>query len=124
MAVVLPLLLLLFAGAADFGRAFNNYIIITNASREGARMASHFPYLPGWIRDAAKLEAANSGLTLEDGNIFIDPDPASSPALSGEPVRVSVQYTFQTLIAGLFDPSWSVLTLGASTEMVVFGVDQ
>ena len=36
-AIVLPLLVLILAGLADLGRAFYNYMVITNAAREGAR---------------------------------------------------------------------------------------
>lgn len=38
MAIVLPLLLLVIGGLVDFGRAFYLNAVITNASREGARM--------------------------------------------------------------------------------------
>jgi Flp pilus assembly protein TadG len=43
-AVVFPLLLLLAAGIADFGFLFARYEVLTNAAREGARVAS----LPGY----------------------------------------------------------------------------
>ena len=36
-AIILPLILLLFAGITEFGIAYYNKQIITNASREGAR---------------------------------------------------------------------------------------
>ena len=44
-AVVLPILLLLVAAIVDFGRAFDAYIILTNAAREGARFGSVNPEL-------------------------------------------------------------------------------
>jgi Flp pilus assembly protein TadG len=44
-AVVLPLLLLLFAGIIDFAFMLQRREVITNAAREGARLAS----LPGYI---------------------------------------------------------------------------
>ncbi|MFW6136197.1 MAG: TadE/TadG family type IV pilus assembly protein, partial [Chloroflexota bacterium] len=37
LALVLFILLLILAGIVDFGRVFNHYVVITNASREGAR---------------------------------------------------------------------------------------
>src|SRR6185436_12324640 len=43
-ALALPLLLVVIAGIVDFGFTFQRYEIITNAAREGARMAS----LPGY----------------------------------------------------------------------------
>jgi len=38
-ALVLPILLVVIAGLWDFGRAFRTYQAITNAAREGARLA-------------------------------------------------------------------------------------
>jgi Flp pilus assembly protein TadG len=43
-ALILPLLLAMLAGIADFGRMFQRLEVTTNAAREGARLAS----LPGY----------------------------------------------------------------------------
>jgi Flp pilus assembly protein TadG len=43
-AVTLPMLLLVIVGIFDFGLAFHQYAVVTNAAREGARMA----VLPGY----------------------------------------------------------------------------
>ncbi len=43
-ALVLPLLLAMLAGIADFGRMFQRLEVTTNAAREGARLAS----MPGY----------------------------------------------------------------------------
>ncbi len=74
MAFVSVFLLLLIAGIADLGRAFNNYIIITNAAREGARFAARMPCnassatpLKSAIEAAVIREAVNSGIDLSDG---------------------------------------------------------
>jgi Flp pilus assembly protein TadG len=39
LAIALPLLLVVIAGIMDFGFLFERYEVITNAAREGARMA-------------------------------------------------------------------------------------
>ena len=44
-AVVFPILILLLAAIVDFGRAFDVYIVLTNAAREGARWGSVNPEL-------------------------------------------------------------------------------
>ncbi len=44
-AVSALVLLMLLAGIADFGGAFQQHIIVTNAAREGARKASRLPCL-------------------------------------------------------------------------------
>jgi Flp pilus assembly protein TadG len=43
MALTLPLLLLVTMGAVEFGRAYQHWQVLTNAAREGARIA----VLPG-----------------------------------------------------------------------------
>jgi Flp pilus assembly protein TadG len=58
MAVVLPILLLLLAAVVDAGRAFDAYIVLTNAVREGARY--------GTIIDPAPTEAAVKNVVVED----------------------------------------------------------
>lgn len=128
LALVLILLLLLLAGAADVGRSFHSYIVITNAAREGARYASHFPHLSSGIRQAAKDEAANSGVTLQNGNIFIDPEAAAGAdpddfgvAQPGDLIRVSIEYGISTFMGGLFN--LPTITLRTRTDMVVFGAD-
>ena len=39
-AIILPILIILVFGIVEFGIAFNNYITITHAAREGARIAA------------------------------------------------------------------------------------
>ena len=81
-ALITVVLLLLFAGAIDVGRMFYHYIAVTNAAREGARMASRLPCYPdvenspNAVREAAiaaaRNEASNAfGLMLEDADIDV-----------------------------------------------------
>jgi Flp pilus assembly protein TadG len=49
-ALVLPLFLLVTAGIIDFGFVFQQYNVITNAAREGARLAA----VPNSSQDAVK----------------------------------------------------------------------
>lgn len=42
-ALVLPLMLLLFAGAADLGRLFFNFVAVENAVKEGALYGARYP---------------------------------------------------------------------------------
>lgn len=39
LAIILPILLILVIGIIEFGFIFNDYIILTGAAREGARVA-------------------------------------------------------------------------------------
>ncbi len=38
--MILPLFVLLFMGMVEFGRAFHTWLLVTNAAREGARIAA------------------------------------------------------------------------------------
>ena len=40
LAILLPVLLMLLFGTIEFGRIYGTYMIISNASREGARVAA------------------------------------------------------------------------------------
>jgi hypothetical protein len=122
LALILFILLLLVAGVIDFGRAFNSYIVITNASREGARFASRFPNEQELIREAAKQETAGSSVELDDDNIDIVPDPSGPTVASGTAVTVTVTYTVPTIIADI--AGFGYLPLRAQTAMVVFGLDE
>ena len=39
-AIILPILIILVFGIVEFGIAYNNYIALTHAAREGARLAA------------------------------------------------------------------------------------
>ena len=121
MALVLFLLILLLIGVADFGRAFHHYIVITNAAREGARYASHFPNDFSGIRAATRQEAANSGVVLNDVDISIDFPGVGGGSASGDPVRVSVTFDLATIIGDIIGTDH--LILNNSAVMVIFGFD-
>jgi Flp pilus assembly protein TadG len=78
LALVLPLLLVLTAGAMDFGNAWNVRQILANAAREGARLGSTQPMLdlnttdPQTIQQICQdvadyLARANVSTTFMDG---------------------------------------------------------
>ncbi|MFO7741333.1 MAG: TadE/TadG family type IV pilus assembly protein [Anaerolineae bacterium] len=121
LALVLFILLLILAAIVDFGRVFNHYVVITNASREGARYASRFSNHERGILDAAIAEAAQSSVQLKDENIEIDPDPGENgetAAPPGDPITVTVKYKVPTIIADI--AGFGELPLQARTQMVVF----
>jgi len=128
VAVTAMVLLLLLAAVVDFGRALHDYIIITNAAREGARYASHFPWLPSDIRVATIQEAAGSGVSLQNDNVTIAPDPGANAqpldpnvAQPNDPVRVTVTYSYSTIFGTLV--GMDTIALRASCQIVVFGFD-
>ena len=118
MALVTVLLLMLLAGVVDIGRLFNSWIVITNASREGARYAARFPSDEGGIEQAAIREATDSGVALYEDNIAI----IGLSAGRGEPIRVKVEYRFDTIMGDIIAVGAGI-TLTGMTEMIVFGLD-
>jgi Flp pilus assembly protein TadG len=129
-ALVSMLLLLMIGGTIDLGGAFQNFIIITNAAREGARMAARVPckadnraLLRAAIVQAVINEAANSNLTLADGNVTIDPDPVGGPcAEPGEPIEVLVTVPYQTLLGALWGGA-ATINVANSATMAYAGGD-
>ena len=64
-AIVLPVLLFLFIGITEFGIAYYNKQVITNASREGARAALN----PSINEDEIKQTIRDYIVFLEDGQL-------------------------------------------------------
>jgi Flp pilus assembly protein TadG len=124
-AIVLPLLLLLIAGIVDFGFLFQQYEVVTNAAREGARIA----VLPEYANLTADVQTRVSSYVTAGGlsgtpTTTVD-WAATLPAPGGTTVpavRVTVTYPHPFLFIGpvarLFGGgSWGTLMLSASTTM-------
>lgn len=96
-ALVLPLFLLILLGMVDLGQGFNRYLVMLNATREGAVwLARHPTDLPGMeARIAGEIQ--QSGLTLE--NIVVTRTPQKGAYASGELVKITLEYKY-TLMFG------------------------
>jgi len=96
-AIVFPILLLLLAAVVDFGRAFDAYIVLTNAAREGARWGSVNPELPlDDVRQIVMDDVLGSGTNITDWTGFGD-DPGDiivEVQDKGQEVKVTVTYDF------------------------------
>ena len=90
-AVVAPLFFLMVFGMIEFGRMIMVQQIITNASREGARMA----VLDGATTTSVQTAVQNylQGATVGNAQVTVNPDPPSSAGY-GEPVTVTVSVNF------------------------------
>ncbi len=123
LALLLPLLLLIVAGALDLGRAFHVYITVTNAAREGARYGALYPTDTSGILNHARQEASGAGLTLCDPmasppspcEIEFPDDAQTGP---GYPIRMTVQYEFQPILGQIF--GGHSMMLSASATMIQF----
>jgi Flp pilus assembly protein TadG len=114
-ALVLPLLLSTVGGAIDFGRLYYQQIMLSNAARDGARLASMgtTTYGDAAVRTATKNAAKPMSLT--DAQVQI-----ASPRCSGTPAQATVTVTppqaFKWTILG-FIPALPTPTLQGKATM-------
>lgn len=134
-ALAIPLLLVVIAGIVDFGFLFQRYEVITNAAREGARMAT----LPGYDSTAVDTYVRNyvqKGLSLNNsamstvmpsGSVTVSYSDITVPgAVTGtmtiETATVNVTYQHSWLLLrpmlALLSKSWgTTIQLSASSQM-------
>jgi Flp pilus assembly protein TadG len=115
LALLLPLLLLIVFGIIDFGRALNAQITLTQAAREGARLAAlNQPNV------VSRTQAAAVGLSPVSVSVTSCP-PGAGPGVNAT-VVASYSFSFVTpvgAIAGVFGGSGfgSPITLSAHGVM-------
>jgi Flp pilus assembly protein TadG len=122
MALTLPLMLLVAAGIFEFGRAYQTWQILTNAAREGARIA----VLPGttdsmvtdrvrtYMTDGQLSDSGSATVAIQrDATIAMGAGTASASRIT-----VGYPFTFVMLqpISRLINPS---STVGAPLTMTV-----
>jgi Flp pilus assembly protein TadG len=88
-ALIMPVLLTLVVGIAEFGRAYNIQSTISGAAREGVRVMA-VKNNPTAARAAAK--AAASPLSLTDSQISVSPTACVSTATSTVSATVTITY--------------------------------
>lgn len=72
-ALVLPLLVIIVFGIFEFGIAYNNWIALTHAAREGARLAAVGAYTEQRVRDSAPSVQIQSITVSGTGGLIGDP---------------------------------------------------
>jgi Flp pilus assembly protein TadG len=105
-AVVLPVLLLLILGILQLGIAFNNYMTLTDAVREGARTAAVSRHYSDRVsRTVNKVKASSANLDLSKLKISVSStwEPASD-------VTVRAEYPYELKLVGLIVHSGTVST--------------
>jgi Flp pilus assembly protein TadG len=93
-ALLVPVLLLVLFGLIDFGRALNAQITLTQAAREGARLAAL-----SQSNVASRTQAAATGLS--GVTVTVTSCPSGAGPTSDATVEVSYPFTFATPIGGL-----------------------
>lgn len=125
-ALVLPMLLLIFGGIIDFGLVMQRQQIVTNAAREGARLA----VLPGY--SAADVQArvtqfvreglADDTVTPVTTLATVPITPGAGPPFQAAQVVVTLDSTFLVLgplvsLVGGGGESFATIPLGATSTM-------
>ena len=99
LAVTLPLILLVAVGIFEFGRAYETLQVLTNAAREGARVA----VLPGQPAGAAQTRVKDymklGGLNDTTATITITATQISLGGVATTPgSKVTVSYPFSFMV--------------------------
>jgi Flp pilus assembly protein TadG len=99
-ALVLPLLLVVFAAIIDFGFLFQRYLVVTNAAREAARMAALPGYTTSDVQDRAR-QYVLTGLGLASDppgyQANVQAGTAGAPAYAVRTVTVQLTYNYLVL---------------------------
>ncbi len=117
-ALLLPVLLLILFGLIDFGRALNAQITLTQAAREGARLAAEGqPWATVVVPRTQAAATALSGVAVTGSTCSVGAGPGTDGV-----VNASYQFTFITpigAIAALFGGQGlgQPLSLSAQGEM-------
>ena len=137
-ALVLPLLLVVIAGIVDFAFLFQRYEVITNAAREGARLASLSS--PGTYDDTAVKDHVRNyvmnGLAMNDlsnvmptspdavvvapVNLTVDLGSGATADVPARRVTITYKHTFLLLgpILGLINGDWgNEMDIVATSQM-------
>jgi Flp pilus assembly protein TadG len=125
-AICIPLLLVLMVGIFEVGRAYETWQVLTNAAREGARMA----VMPsGSTADTTALVRAymSNGQLTKAATASVVVNEAASITVNGNPVSasmVTVDYPFEFImlqpVVRLVSPSATVggpITMRATAIM-------
>jgi Flp pilus assembly protein TadG len=121
-ALVFPLLLLVMVGIMDFGLLFQRYETVTNAAREGARVAVLPGYAQADVQARVTQYLATAGLTETPTFAYTAPQAlnvgGACVTITGVTVGYPYQYLFIGKITTLFGGSaFTTTTLTATARM-------
>jgi Flp pilus assembly protein TadG len=121
-AVTIPLILLISVAIFEFGRAYQTWQVLTNAAREGARVAVISGTTDADVRSAVNNYMSVGALgTVADSYIDVN---RTAPLGSNTGSQITVRYPFSFMVLGpvvrLVNPSSSAgapLTMSAVSVM-------
>ena len=116
-ALLLPVLLLLIFGIIDFGRAINDQITLTQAAREGARLASL-----GYSTSAVTTRAQSAAYPLSPVPTVTVTSACPTGAGTGVDAVVKLTYTFTFVTpVGAFAAMFGTASFGSTLSLSATG---
>lgn len=88
MALVLPILLLLFIGIFEFGRIMGAHLILSDLARDGARHG-----VVGYSDQQIETLIDSRRAWLDPDQMQVDIAPAGDERKKGDPLQVTVHYS-------------------------------
>ena len=97
-AITVPIILLISVGIFEFGRAYQTQQVLTNAAREGARVAVIEGTTDADVRTRVRDYVTRGGLkTLTDGQIVVARSVALTPSSTASSVEINYPFDFMVL---------------------------
>lgn len=100
LALGFTFILILLAGAINFGQAFFIWIALREATQEGAVYAARHPatgYYPE-IRNRVRAAVQTEIPSFEIGRLTTDITPGANPICPGNAITISATYRFRILV--------------------------
>lgn len=117
-AITIPILLLIAVGIFEFGRAYQTWQVLTNAAREGARMAVLPDPTPG-VAEQRVRDYMQAGQLTGWAGAAIDVNRSATLDVSGRIVSasaVTVDYPFSFI---LLQPVANLVTAGSTVGSAI-----
>jgi hypothetical protein len=100
LALILTVIVLVFAIAADLARVFHAALIVANSSREAAEFAATQATAPPTAAAVRNVAVRHGAPFVTSTNVLLEPwDSTGAPPAPGEPLKVTVEATFTGLIS-------------------------
>jgi Flp pilus assembly protein TadG len=123
-AITVPIILLISVGIFEFGRAYQTWQVLTNAAREGARLAVIEGSTDADVRKRVCDYLTNGGLkTVSDDKIAINRTFALTGSSTASRIQVNYPFEFMVLnpvvrlIAPTDTKTGAPITMAAATLM-------
>ncbi len=114
MAFITPIFLVMLVGMVEYGRVLLTQHVITNAAREGARLAVVFGASDTTVQSTVNSLISNGSLTLSKATITI----AGNGGATGSTASVTISYPYQSVILQLIHYNSGTVTLTTTAKMV------